>query len=388
MTRSTAWLVLVALVGSAVVDSSLAARVAHAQAPISATPTPRAPSAAPEDPETVTRAQAKVEFQAGVAAYDAERYEEALKHFQEAFRIKPHPSVRVNMANCYERLGKPLQAIFHFERFLEDNSGASDQRREVMEALRGLRAKVSEVTLRITPDGASVTIDEGERRQAPILEPVRLEAGLHLIEVALSGYETVKREVLLNGGQPTELAITLDRAQAVAAAPVPDKVPAAASVNDSKPVRSVELSNVEPLESEDAERAAPATEGPAKSLLPTVGWVSGGVTVGLLVAALVTGQLALSAEADFENSRETVRDTTSSPIDRREAFVDALDAADRADALALTSDVLLGASLFGAAATVYIAIRHHGRESRSPANGGAQTALVVGPASAALRGTF
>jgi len=138
----------------------------------------------------------------------------ALAHFQEAYRIKPHPVVRVNMANCYDRLGKPLPAIFHFERFLDESDPNAAQRKEVTEALSVLRGKVSELTLRVAPDGASVTIDDGERRQSPILEPVRLEAGRHVIEVALSGYQTQKRDVMLEGGQPREATFRLERASA------------------------------------------------------------------------------------------------------------------------------------------------------------------------------
>jgi len=65
-----------------------------------------------------TRAAARAAFQGGVAAYDAGHYQAALEHFQEAYRLLPNPTVRVNMASCYEQLDLPLQAIDHFERFL------------------------------------------------------------------------------------------------------------------------------------------------------------------------------------------------------------------------------------------------------------------------------
>ena len=79
----------------------------------------QAPGQAQAQPqgEEAIRARAKQLFEAAVVEYDAARYAPALVGFQEAFRIRPHPLVRVNMANCYDKLGKTLQAIFHFEQF-------------------------------------------------------------------------------------------------------------------------------------------------------------------------------------------------------------------------------------------------------------------------------
>lgn len=348
--------------------------------------------AAAQDDDAAARAQAKEQFQAGVAAYEAQRYADALAHFQEAYRIKPHPLVRVNMANCYDRLGKPLQAIFHFERFLEESDPSAAQRKEVTEALRVLRGKVSEVTVRIAPDGASVTIDGGERRRSPILEPIRMEAGKHTIEVALSGYETTRREIVVQGGQRTDVQITLERATT----PVP---PVVATTPALEPEAPAEVSpEAEPAAEEappqaaDAERP-PAVEEPAaaaepardKALLPTLGWVTAGASAALLVGALITGQLALSAESDFEESRDLSRDVAgATPLERRSAYEDALSAADRADALAATSDVLLVVGLVGVGVTVYLAIDHHGGESGASES----AALRVSPTGVAVDGRF
>jgi hypothetical protein len=369
------WVSALALCALLALDGS----AAHAQSTDAQAP-------APDD--TIARAEAKIQFQAGVAAYDAQRYPEALAHFQEAYRIKPHPLVRVNMANCYERLGKPLQAIFHFERFLDENGGSPEQRKEVTEALRALRAKVGEVALRIAPDGATVTIDGGEKRQTPILEPIRLDAGLHVIEVALSGYESVKREVVLNGGQRIEVTITLERAlTAATAAPALVAAGAATAEPAAAPADTAQAA----APSEPAE-APPPAEPPvpddeeSRTLLPVAGWITGGATAALLVAALITGQLALSAEADFEDAAETVADTSgATPIERRAAHGEALAAASNADSLAVTSDILLGVAVLGAAATVYLAIDHHAGDDGDER---ASTALLIAPGRIAVHGKF
>jgi tetratricopeptide (TPR) repeat protein len=340
--------------------------------------------------DVALRAKAKEQFQAGVAAYEAQRYGDALTHFQEAYRIKPHPLVRVNMANCYDRLGKPLLAIFHFERFLEESDPNAPQTKEVNDALRVLRGKIGEVTLRITPDGASVAIDNGERRRAPILEPIRLEAGTHGVEVSLAGYRTEKRDIVLEGGQRSDVEITLERATgavapvAAAPAPLPEEPAAPAAEPAAAPPPAETAARAKDPESPPVAEA-PAQAHRARRLLPIAGWITAGASAAMFLGSLITGQLALSAEADFEDSRDTARDITGvSPLERRAAYEDALEAADRADAFAVASDIFLVAGIVGVGATVYLAVDHHtGGESD-----GGSARLTVAPTRISIDGRF
>ena len=108
--------------------------------------------------------------------------------------------MNVNIANCYDKLGKPLLAIFHFERFMEAKAGSPAQQAEVTAALARLRKQVGTLVLRVTPDGALVIVDREQQRRAPILEPMQLQAGEHTLEVQLEGYATVERKVIVTAG--------------------------------------------------------------------------------------------------------------------------------------------------------------------------------------------
>jgi len=105
------------------------------------------------------RENAKAFFERGVADYASGQYAAALGNFQEAYRVRPHPLVNVNIANCYDKLGKPLQATFHFQRFLESDAGTPAQRDEVQAAIERLKQQIGKLVLRITPDGALAIID-------------------------------------------------------------------------------------------------------------------------------------------------------------------------------------------------------------------------------------
>ena len=175
------------------------------------------------------RTNAKALFERGVADYGAGQYASALSSFQEAFRVRPHPLVNVNIANCYDKLGKPLQAIFHFQRFLESDAGTPAQRDEVKAAVERLKQQIGKVNLRITPDGALAILDAGEQRKAPILDPVQLEAGKHTLEVRAEGYKTVQRNLSVKGGATLEITVALE----------PDKAPVPVAAAVAEPTLTV-----------------------------------------------------------------------------------------------------------------------------------------------------
>jgi hypothetical protein len=331
----------------------------------------RAQDAAP-DPKA---ARAKALFQQAVTDYDGGRYDAALAGFQEAFRIKPHPMVRVNMANCYDKLGKPLQAIVHFERFLASNTGSPAQRKEVGAAIARLEKQVGALSLQVAPDGAKVVVDAGDRRTAPIAEPIRLPAGKHSIVVELAGYTTVKRELEVSGGRSTELVVTLEPAKPtpappppVAAAPVPTPAAEPAGPTPPAPKSQPEPEPAEAQQSRAAIDAATAPEpAPSGSRISKGAWIAGGVTAALLLGATVTGLVALSAQDEFRNQRAILLDTQagSTTFERIDAYNEAQDAADRANALALTTDILLGGALIGGALTTYLLFNNPERSAQT-----------------------
>jgi hypothetical protein len=291
------------------------------------------------------REQARSAFNRGVERYEAADYQAALVAFEEAFRLAPHPAVRVNMANCYERLGRPIEAIAHYERFLAEGQNVPErQRREVEQTLATLRLQVGTVRLLVRPEGASVRVD-GELRAAA--EPLSVLPGPHTIEVSLDGYTTSTREIAVAGGRTSELSIELERtpiAEPIAEPPVePEPEPDA-----SEPAESAAgLANADqPYVTDEVER----DEGGGFRLeTPTV--IAGALSAAVLVTAAVLGILALGAQSDFDDSDAIAQDTTRPLDERARAYADSVDASDRADALSLTADILGIAGIVGLGVT-------------------------------------
>ncbi|HBQ11066.1 MAG TPA: hypothetical protein DEF51_07770 [Myxococcales bacterium] len=311
-------------------------------------------------PSEDDRARAREQFGLGVERYEDGNYQGALEAFQEAYRLAPHPTVRVNMANCYEHLERPLEAMHHFERFLAEAEGASrQQRREVQAALRRLEGQLGQVRLAIAPDGARVVIDNAETRVAPVLEPVRLVAGTHHLTVRMDGYRTEHREVEVTGGSDERISIRLERGAdepAAVADAAPDTGPSEAAAETGDPVEA----GAELDATADADEAvfdeAPSEGGGFELRLTTPVIIAGSVTAAFTVAAVVTGIVAISANSSFEDAVLRSNDGSLSQAERNAARQEGLDAAGLANTTSVLTDVFIIGAVAGAAATAFFVI--------------------------------
>jgi len=361
------------------------------------------------------RERARSEFDRGVTLFAAENFQGALEAFQEAFRLRPHPTVRVNMANCYDRLNKPIEAIFHFERYLsESGRGApAAQRRDVDEALRRLRARVGQLTLRVLPDGATVVIDDGDSRRTPILEPIRLTAGTHRLETRLAGFRLDRRTVEVPGGGEVDVQVTLSRETGAVAAtqPPPNGGVGVATrppnggvgvatrpppPNVAPPVQTQPPPPQEPIAAEPQPPPVidPGPEDDSGGLVITTPTIIVGAASGaLVITAIIVGAMASGANSEFDDLAALSNDPMLSDAERSLIRRDAVDTADRATSLALVADVLGVAGLVGLGVTAVLFITSQGGSS-DRATAARQPRLGVAPtfsrdgAGVSLHGSF
>src|SRR3954470_20095810 len=88
--------------------------VAHAQTKAAVTPA--------DDMEA-----AKAHFAAGSAYYDQANYADAVKEFNEAYRLSKRIDLLYNIAVCYERLAQYDNAIQALQKYLTDKPDAPDR---------------------------------------------------------------------------------------------------------------------------------------------------------------------------------------------------------------------------------------------------------------------
>ncbi|HJK90869.1 MAG TPA: tetratricopeptide repeat protein [Polyangiaceae bacterium LLY-WYZ-15_(1-7)] len=129
--------------------------------------------AAAQDLDESLDEEARAIFQAGRTAYDAARYEDALRHFQHAYRLSTRPELLYNVALAADRLRRDEEALDAFEKYL-DSVPDTPHRAQVEERIRFLRASLA----RGGPADPPETPAEPENPFGPGTEPTTEEAGL------------------------------------------------------------------------------------------------------------------------------------------------------------------------------------------------------------------
>src|SRR6476646_8417038 len=118
-----------------------------------------APVAFAEDKDAVTE-MARRRFQEGVKFFDEKRYEEARAAFLQAYALKRHPAVLLNLAQSEIRSGHPLDASKHFSTFMREGTQATaSQRTEAEKGLAQARTKLGRIAISVTASGADVLVD-------------------------------------------------------------------------------------------------------------------------------------------------------------------------------------------------------------------------------------
>ena len=154
-------------------------------------------AAAQDDPVTM---QARARFKEGVDFYDKGQYENARLAFLQAYALKKHPAVLLNLAQSSAKAGHPLEAAKYFQQFIKESTSASPQQRADAESgLAEVRQKLGRIEI-VAPAGTDITLDEKERLgTAPFSEPLDVEPGAHSLRAP---NETVR--VTANAGQKVQ----------------------------------------------------------------------------------------------------------------------------------------------------------------------------------------
>ncbi|MBI2898204.1 MAG: tetratricopeptide repeat protein [Deltaproteobacteria bacterium] len=287
---------------------------------------------------------ARAHFEAASSYYDQGRYEEALHEFEEALRAAPDAQKGLmvfNIGQAQERLGRLAEAIESFQRYLELEPAAPD--RAAIEArLSNLRARLGEtgIVLRVSEDGARVSVDGSASGTTPLAEPLRVAPGRHEILIERDGFRPFRLTVSVEAGRQVEAEATL-----------------VAQERHADPVRA----------------PRPAPPPPPSGRLWT--WIGAGATGAALAGGIVLGVLALGASdasnAEVTGSREVYEDELSS-----------------AETLALFADISFGAAVLAAGATVVLFIVEGRPAERSTAALQLVPASIAGGAGARLQGRF
>jgi tetratricopeptide (TPR) repeat protein len=229
---------------------------------------------------------AKEAFGAGKKLYDKGKYADAVKKFEDAYALRPHPVIFFNIGKCYEKLSEPAKAMRAYRDYLRLLPDATDKA-AVQDSIANLERKlrdkgVQQLMVFYEPKEAAVEID-GKPLAGPSPATVELAAGDHALTATAEGFEPLKRTLTTALAHATEVTITLDAKKetpAVEAKPEPTPAPSeavAATTSEPKPV------------------AAEVVEQPSAPRRRVFTWVAAAFAVAGAGAGLGLGLLANNA---------------------------------------------------------------------------------------------
>jgi Tfp pilus assembly protein PilF len=157
---------------------SIALALVFAFAPV-ALGTPAFAQPAADDP---TIKEARARFQEGVGFYDKGEFEKARAAFLQAYSLRKHPAVLLNLAQSSLRSGHALEAAQYFQRYLRDSKDLSPaQRADAERGLSEARQKLGRIEI-VAAAGSMLMIDGEGVGTAPLADPVDVEPGAHKVK--------------------------------------------------------------------------------------------------------------------------------------------------------------------------------------------------------------
>jgi hypothetical protein len=141
--------------------------------------TPTSAFAQTSDDPIVKAARAR--FNEGVAFYDKAQYENARAAFLQAYALRKHPSVLINLAQSSLHSGHTLEAARYFQQYLRESSSLSAaQRADTEKALADARTKLGRFEVSAAA-GTEIEVDGDPVGTAPLAEAVDVEPGSHTV---------------------------------------------------------------------------------------------------------------------------------------------------------------------------------------------------------------
>lgn len=154
--------------------------------------------------------KAKLHYQRGTEAYSVGRYLDAIRELEEAYRLSGESVLLFNIAKSYEKLEEFPQAIRHLRDYLDLTPLLSDEDRASVETtIKSLEEKriaaLPELTIRTTPEGAKVALDEQDNIVGETPYKARIEPGQHKVYLEKEGYLSIDRPFKMPKDEPVVL---------------------------------------------------------------------------------------------------------------------------------------------------------------------------------------
>lgn len=296
---------------------------------------------ATEDPRETA---AHVHYERASKLYGAGNLTAAILELRRAHELRPSYRIQRTIAEVAEELHDYASAVRAYDRYLRDGGAQVDasDRSHVLSRLAELRTFVAFLRVQVAPADARVTVDGELVALASSEEPWLVNVGRRYVEVEKDGYMPFHKAITVTAGEAVLLRASLE-------------------------LRTKPAAPVQPLL-----LAAPVQE---PRQVPALTWVGFGAAGTLLATGAVTGVLALRAD---DRARTTPFTGASAPASVQRDL-------DKANTLALATDLLVGAGVGVALVTSYFT---WWAPSDAPSQPRTAARVNVSPGWASIEGSF
>jgi hypothetical protein len=198
---------------------------------------PALASAAPathQSDDDASVAMARERFKEGVAFFDKKDFEKARLAFMQAYALKKHPAVLLNLAQSELRSSHEADAAKHFAAYLRDATDASPAETQAAQVgLNAAKVAVAEVEVNVDESGAEVYVDGTLAGVSPLPGSLYMAVGSHSVEARKNGQSTAT-QVNASAGKQLKASLSLASKVAPAAAP-PTTAPAPEAETSPEP---------------------------------------------------------------------------------------------------------------------------------------------------------
>jgi PEGA domain len=155
-------------------------------------------------------ARARVLDQQGVRAYREERYNDAIRFFEEALKVGGPPSEIWNIAKCHVHMDEPEEGAKYIEEYLSQKGISPNDRAEAEQQLHEIQHRHSTLTVASSPAGATVYL-EGHRWAGVTPATIDVPPGDHKLTIELAGYDPSERSITAKFGRAVIVDVRLSK---------------------------------------------------------------------------------------------------------------------------------------------------------------------------------
>src|SRR4051812_13932908 len=179
-----------------------------------------APSARASSDDDAAVAMARERFKEGVTFFDQKQYDKARVAFLQAYALKKHPAVLLNLAQSELRCGHEVDAAKHFSAYLRESTTTSDAERQAAEAgLSATKSAVALLDVNVDESGAEIYVDGSLEGSSPLPGPLYVNPGTHTVE-ARKGGKTRTQQLNTNAGRQYSAELNFTAKTAAPTVPV------------------------------------------------------------------------------------------------------------------------------------------------------------------------